>query len=61
MGPVEVALNKPALDIWDRVLRVFTELLGKAEVGSISKAACEFIQLLVMLLYSYLTMNTSTL
>lgn len=37
--PVDVALNKPGADMWDRVLSSFNELLGAAESGYLTKAA----------------------
>jgi hypothetical protein len=35
---VELALNKPAPDLWDNVLRAFTEALSKAEATYLRKA-----------------------
>ncbi|PBK95569.1 protein SEY1 [Armillaria gallica] len=36
--PVELALNKPSPDMWDRVLKAFKQTLDKAESGYLSKA-----------------------
>ncbi|KIM21081.1 hypothetical protein M408DRAFT_333668 [Serendipita vermifera MAFF 305830] len=36
--PVEVALAKPGLDMWDRVLTAFNDLIEKAETGYVEKA-----------------------
>ncbi|KAI0645779.1 root hair defective 3 GTP-binding protein [Trametes meyenii] len=36
--PVELYLNKPTTDLWDRVLKVFRETLEKAETAYLSKA-----------------------
>lgn len=37
--PVDLALNKPELDMWDRVLIGFNDLISKAETTYASKAA----------------------
>lgn len=36
--PVELALNKPSPDMWDRVLKAFKQTLDKAESSYLSKA-----------------------
>ncbi|KAG8814598.1 Dynamin-like GTPase that mediates homotypic ER fusion [Serendipita sp. 399] len=36
--PVDIALSKPGLDMWDRVLTAFNDLLGKAEASYLTKA-----------------------
>ncbi|KAI0675379.1 root hair defective 3 GTP-binding protein [Trametes maxima] len=36
--PVELYLNKPTADLWDKVLKVFRETLEKAETAYLSKA-----------------------
>jgi hypothetical protein len=35
---VELALNKPAPDLWDKVLSAFKEALNKAEANYLRKA-----------------------
>ncbi|PVF94313.1 root hair defective 3 GTP-binding protein [Serendipita vermifera] len=37
--PVDIALNKPGADMWDRILTSFAELIGKAETAYLTKAA----------------------
>ncbi|KAL6300479.1 RHD3/Sey1 [Sparassis latifolia] len=36
--PVEIHLNKPGIDMWDKVLTVFRDILGKAEASYLAKA-----------------------
>ena len=39
--PVEVYLNKPTPDMWDKVLKVFRDTLDKAESSYLTKAKSE--------------------
>ena len=36
--PVDLALNKPAPDMWDHVLKTFKQTLEKAETTYLTKA-----------------------
>ncbi|KAI0036903.1 protein SEY1 [Vararia minispora EC-137] len=37
--PVDIALNKPSPDLWDKILRTYIETLAKAESSYLKKAA----------------------
>ena len=36
--PVELCLNKPTYDMWDKILKTFHETLDKAESSYLTKA-----------------------
>jgi hypothetical protein len=46
VDPVEAVLNTHSMDIWDRVLTVFTDLLEKTEADYVTKATCKFVLLI---------------
>lgn len=44
--PVELHLNRPSAQMWDKILQVFRDVLGKAESSYLSKATSKYIKLL---------------
>ena len=36
--PVEIYLNKPSPDMWDKILKIFRDTLNKAESSYLAKA-----------------------
>jgi hypothetical protein len=41
--PVDLSLNKPSPDMWDNVLKTFTQTLEKAETTYLTKAKSKFL------------------